>query len=110
MRGATKPEFVEARKTWVMPLGTSPDTAVHNVLKDGGEEKSTLTPEAAKSEPEAVETKLEPKAKTKPEVEILRQAFKALRAPLPVFKKWAEEIHKLNVSGNLFREYLEEVV
>ena len=39
-------------------------------MKDGAEEKSTLTPEAAKSEPEAVETKLEPKAKTKSEVEI----------------------------------------
>ena len=50
-------------------------------------------------------------AAIKPEVEILRKAFAALGAPLPlVFKEWVIKIHKIAVAENLLRDYLDEVV
>lgn len=68
----------------------------------------------AKARRELVEAKemstpAESKAEVKPEVELLRKAFEELDAPLPIFKKWVLEIHKLNVTPALLRGYLNEL-
>jgi transposase-like protein len=95
-------------------------SVVHKLKK---EQDAKPEPTALKDEDESKKTKLEnlntrinkmilggeSKTTSKPEVETLRKAFVALRVSFPVFKEWATKIHSLNISGQLFREYLDEI-